>query len=733
MRNFLICFLLFILIILLPSTFALQINEVMYAPTDGNEWIELYNPENKTINFSNWNLSDNLATDTLECCAVCNLSIAPYSYALIADKDTSMEADFCVDDNSIGNGLGNTEDSITLTNGSEEISFSYEKSMGGYLNNLTLEARLDDSWGEGVIAGGTPNKENSIWDFSIDFATIIITEILPDPFGEEKASKPAGEWVELYNFGEKSVDLKGLFLKDEKDDAKLPIADNKVFNSTIICAGCYKVIYSDGDSDFSLNQDYDEVRLFLEDILLTSVSYAGSTEGMSWSLIEGEWFETIPTPEEDNVFVENCDWSISLGLENSIFKGIDLNFSVDVERYYGFSQEITVRGKIEDAFGKTIKEYKPWTNQTVVSTISKSYSPNLGEEIYQVSFWFENLVCSEDDESNNQATKLIAINPLYKENTSTIEIEKIYLGSDDEAEWGDQFTVKVIIYKGDETKKSVQLWVEIDGEKVSKTTKIKLEDKYKEYPLTLPIQLDPNCNGEMDSGNALLVLEAFGLREEQEIKMDGVDSEVCKDYLSYLNEVEKEDKKFSFDLVNFKPTFNSGEIIPLKLQLLNDGKQHTYKIWSYLYRGNKCYSCEDSSLERDAEAQYLTLSEGEAEVIELLLKLDSGLDGDYKLKIKLKKDDQKTDKELTKSVLVNPGIELQEKEGSLDLSSEIIGNDLEINLKSEKTMSEKMNHTYPSSGFVIYESSSVKAKKLMPYLLILTFALLSVVLLMKKS
>ncbi|MBS3802758.1 MAG: lamin tail domain-containing protein, partial [Candidatus Thermoplasmatota archaeon] len=99
------------------------INEVMVNPIESdnsNEWIELYNPTNKTINLSGWKLSDNYATDEL---LPANTSIQPLfpsqTFVLITDQDTTLtipvdENDsvihFMVDDNSIGNGLGNTDD-----------------------------------------------------------------------------------------------------------------------------------------------------------------------------------------------------------------------------------------------------------------------------------------------------------------------------------------------------------------------------------------------------------------------------------------------------------------------------------------------------------------------------------------------------------------------------------------------------------------------------------------------
>ena len=51
--------LIFILLLLIGfSTAQVQINEVMYSPYDGNEWVELYNPSNQTINLSSWTFTD---------------------------------------------------------------------------------------------------------------------------------------------------------------------------------------------------------------------------------------------------------------------------------------------------------------------------------------------------------------------------------------------------------------------------------------------------------------------------------------------------------------------------------------------------------------------------------------------------------------------------------------------------------------------------------------------------
>jgi len=327
---------------------------------------------------------------------------------------------------------------------------------------------------------------------------------------------------------------------------------------------------------------------------------------------------------------------------------------------------------------------------------------------------------------------LIAINPQYKQNQSSLNIERSYLGSDEEAEWGDQFTVKVNIYKGDESRYSVQLWAEKDGEKVSKTTKVSLHDPFKNYPLTLPLQLEPNCNNKISDGRATLVLEAFDLRVEQEFDIKDVDDQICKDYLDYIKDEEKKINKNSFfTIVNLSDSVNSGDVVKLTLQLINEDQPHQYQVWSYIYRGSKCYSCLDGSLGKESNLQVVSMKDNEVQLIDFLLKVDPDIDeGEYKVKIKVKKDQQKTNKEITKPIYIKEKEEILQS--TIDQGQQFSTNeDSEIILTTgisdaKKKIIDKIK------GVIVYESSSEKAKNLLPYLLIITFGLLCVILMFKK-
>jgi len=436
---------------------ALQFSEIMYNPTEElggrfNEWVEIFN-EGGNYSLSGCTIDGKKLGDSV---------IKENSFFIIARNKTKFRKYFSVDVEIIEKKivLNNKEDTIKLE-GSCSASFTYNKEMGANGNGYTLERRSDGSWGESLRIKGTPGKNNSINDFASEFSSLIISEVMPDPFGDDDENKPEGEWIELFNEGKKDLDLRGLKIIDEKKENELYVSDTKVLDGTIICAGCYKIIYRDGDSDFALDsRGYEEVSLISNGKKFTHMSYSGSTEGMSWSNINDKWFLTPPTAGEENKYVEGCDWKIDLDINETIARKDAFAFSVRVKRKYGASGNVTVKGIIQDYYGRIKKIYRPWTNSPITSLATKKYSPNLPEGIYSMKFMLSGLKCSEKNLQDNTVTRTIAINPRYKMNASSLEINKIYLGSDNKAEWGDQIRVNVNIYKGDETKKSIQLWAE---------------------------------------------------------------------------------------------------------------------------------------------------------------------------------------------------------------------------------------------------------------------------------
>ncbi len=592
---------------------------------------------------------------------------------------------------------------------------------------------------------GTPGRENSVANISSDYSFLVISEILPNPFEADDADLPEGEWIEILNGGEREIYAGELFLTDQNPENELFISEvNVEGGSLFVPPGGYLIVYRHGDNDFALNnQGYEEVRLFSPaDELIDFMSYTGATEGLSWSNVEGLWYETTPTPGEDNEYTGDCIWFLYIDMNNSIFTPEDFYFTIMVSRIAGLVDNVTVRGAIEDANGNIVAHYAPWTNKTVVSDRSQKYSPNLNDGFYQASFWFEQPPCLDVDPNDYRVTRAFAISSTFHQPDSTLTINKVNLGSDNKVPWGGQFTVELNVYKGNTTSTSLAAWVEKEGKQISRKTTLNAERQYQFYPLTIPLQLIPNCDQELADGTATLLIEGLGKRTEESIAIEGVDTTVCKRYTSQikkeLKKIEQQQKKLNktiakkqqFFLDDLPASLSPGEVLRVQAHVLNDDKiKHNYRAWSYLFRGNKCYSCQESTLPREANLQKFTLAKQEAKDIEFLLKLDDDAkEGEYKVKVKMIKDEQKTEKELTSPIYILPKPETKEAAAELSPLSSAAKSSAE---QSSSPPSQKRQIPDGLTGFVVYESSSERSKKVVPYVL-LAALVVTIVIVLKK-
>ncbi len=150
---------------------AVVINEIMYAPSASlggtyNEWVELYNPLNESVDVSGWVLRDKT---TLNVVFLKNTSIEPQGYLIVAYKSEIFSSYYDVSC-SIVNGkfiLNNGGDLIELLNNTEVIdAVTYMKSWGAYNNSKTLSRKnasekfiLENSF-EGTPSPCAPNFKN---------------------------------------------------------------------------------------------------------------------------------------------------------------------------------------------------------------------------------------------------------------------------------------------------------------------------------------------------------------------------------------------------------------------------------------------------------------------------------------------------------------------------------------------------------------------------------------------
>ncbi|MBI5122894.1 lamin tail domain-containing protein [Candidatus Roizmanbacteria bacterium] len=184
---------------------------------------------------------------------------------------------------------------------------------------------------------------------------VVINEFLPNPTGDDPAPKPGGEWIELYNKSlTDSYDLTNWYLTNSNSSQILNITTSNTASSDKTTSGLmigpneFFVVYRDGDSDFSLDDNVDELNLFdngdnrvdqfsydtsLGDVILENKSIARYPDG------SGIWFDPIPSPLGANILE---DWQLNKPEIKYTFDGQRLSFEVlNVDKYKQIEYQLT--------------------------------------------------------------------------------------------------------------------------------------------------------------------------------------------------------------------------------------------------------------------------------------------------------------------------------------------------------------------------------------------------------
>lgn len=178
-----------------------------------------------------------------------------------------------------------------------EITHAYS-ATGSYTITLTVsdgKGGTDSDTAKVTISEDkNQNEENQNTPTGPFSSDVIINEVLPNP----KGSDNEGEFIELYNKGNQTVNLNSWQLDDEEGGSSPHTIENKV-----ISAGQYLAFYR-SETGIAFNNDGDSVRLIQPDGKVSSqtsysesaseeVSYARDTDN-SW-----KW-TTTPTPGAAN-------------------------------------------------------------------------------------------------------------------------------------------------------------------------------------------------------------------------------------------------------------------------------------------------------------------------------------------------------------------------------------------------------------------------------------------------
>ena len=260
------------------------INEIMASNSstvqdqDGefDDWIELYNTTNSTIDLSGYFLSDD--TEVLDKYMLPQGTTIPANGYLIiwADNDVEQsglhanfrlsaieEAAFLADRNV------NVIDEVLFNQQNTDVSF----------------ARFPNGTGDFIAQAPTFNENNNnavnAPSSDIGFREIVINEFVAANDSTSAIADPNGQyedWIELYNNTNQSIDLTGVFLSNNKTNLK----EWRFPDGTSIAANDYLIIWADEDitqeglhANFKLARAGDELSLInTDESIIDSLSFS---------------------------------------------------------------------------------------------------------------------------------------------------------------------------------------------------------------------------------------------------------------------------------------------------------------------------------------------------------------------------------------------------------------------------------------------------------------------------
>ena len=563
-------------------------------------------------------------------------------------------------------------------------------------------------------------------------AKTVINEIMYNPSGNDNNK----EFVEIFsdeinNFENYTIeDLSG-----DKDILKLVKSFNSSYSLIVEDSFDYSSIdasiYTIGNNiGNGLNNDKDLIILKnTENKIVDSVNYysefGSDGNGKSLERINFNGFSSDPRN-----WVESNTQDGTPGKENSI-KNIDFNsitineFLPDplgnddapmpqgefVEIYNNADDEINLNNfYLEDKFGHKIKidNTHALTNiiasKSYLTVYSNGFSGFLNNDEDEIRLFYNNILLDKVSYSSSKEdfswskinNNWILTNPTpNKNNDQGIIINKSFVkirDFDDNANFGEIIEVKLDIYKGDSNKNAINLFIENDDYRISEEVNFNIFGKYVNYTINVPVQIFPNCDLKYKDGKYELKISGLEENDKKEIKVSGTNKKLCN---IKENKIKSDD--IYFELMEFPKETTPNQDIITKVRLINNSTDiQNLDLWSYIYKGKTSISGDfDENLKK------IKLNPNQEVIVELKNKIDIHAEpDDYKLRVKLKKESRKTADDFTTDI---------------------------------KIISDDKNITNRLTNNIIYESSDIKARNTVPYILIITLILLILILIFRKG
>ncbi len=389
-----------ILIWLVPDVVDLVINEIMYnSPGSDEEWIELYNNTDQTINLENWRFCDNDASHT-NIVIPAGYSIDPEEYFTISIA-TDGAFPFTPDYDGTGNfNLNNGGDAVRAWNPDgllvdivvydDSSPWPTEPDGSGPTLSLiepVLDNSIPESWNPSVEDGGTPG--------ALNFPPVPFTTISAPNGGESIMQGEQFDITWSYGFWTGSIEI---FLVKQGQDPELLVSNISIedlsWTWTVMAnqdlGDDYKIMIEpmdpanptdESDDFFSIIEAY-----FVPELVITEIMYnppESGNDSLEFIEIYNNSAETVNL--EGFSFTEGVEYvfpSVDLLPDNYVLVSIDSlamfgTFGVDAYQWTGGA--LSNGGEtieLSDSFNNvvdslTYDDYLPW------DTLADGYGPSL--------------------------------------------------------------------------------------------------------------------------------------------------------------------------------------------------------------------------------------------------------------------------------------------------------------------------------------------------------------------
>ena len=251
------------------------------TPYPDGEWLELYNTDSIALDLLGWKIMDGMG----------NLTLID-SYTLV-NNATQLGTTISGGERRLvqfymGTELWKNYNNIMLLDQNDNVVHKAWYTNDPMLNVSLIES--EDPLGEWVPASwptpGQPEPRTTSITGDVAF-----NEILPDAIGNDTDDWPGGEWIELINTGNQSVDLANWHFTSGSRNFNINVHQLPMKDNTVVMPGEIVLVAINGTQSFYLRNaagDTIELRDSSNQIIST-ITYTSSTEGESNWFWNGSW------------------------------------------------------------------------------------------------------------------------------------------------------------------------------------------------------------------------------------------------------------------------------------------------------------------------------------------------------------------------------------------------------------------------------------------------------------